>query len=88
MFRSMSGSKARYHYLTLFVISEFNEWRVLLQGPETVIQGTRQFSEESARRHAVDIARSYIREQRHEDLPDAPALEWGPCSGDNWLVWR
>lgn len=88
MFRSMSGSKAQYHYLTLFVISEFNEWRVLLQGPDTVIQGTRQFSEESARRHALDVARSYIHEQRHEDLPDPPPPEWAPVAGDTWLVWR
>jgi hypothetical protein len=84
----MSGSKAQYHYLTLFVISEFNEWRVLLQGPDTVIQGTRQFTEESARRHAVDVARSYIQEQRREELPDVPPPEWAPCSADNWLVWR
>jgi hypothetical protein len=88
MFRSMPGSKAQYHYLTLFVISEFNEWRVLLQGPDTVIQGTRQFTEENARRHAVDVARSYIHDQRHEDLPDPPETAWAPCAGDNWLVWR
>jgi hypothetical protein len=84
----MPGSKAQYHYLTLFVISEFNEWRVLLQGPDTVIQGTRQFTEENARRHALDVARSYIHDQRHEDLPDLPQTEWAAFGGDNWLVWR
>ena len=36
MFRSMSGFKAHYHYLTLLVISEFNEWRVLVYGPRMV----------------------------------------------------
>jgi len=87
MFRRMSGSKAQYHYLTLFVISEFNEWRVLLQGPETVIQGTRQFTEEKARRHALDVARSYVHDQRHEDLPEPPEPEWVPCAADSWLVW-
>ena len=40
MFRSMSGFKAQYHYLTLLVISEFNEWRVLLYSPSTTIHGT------------------------------------------------
>ena len=33
MFRSMTGSEVQYHCLKLFVISAFNEWRVLLQGP-------------------------------------------------------
>lgn len=87
MFRSMSGSKAQYHYLTLIVISEFNEWRVLLQGPDTVIQGTRQFSEANARQHAVSIARSYIHDQKHEDLPDPPETAWAPVGGNEWLVW-
>lgn len=49
MFRSMSGFKAQYHYLTLLAISEFNEWRVLLYGPSTTIHGTRQFSEAKAK---------------------------------------
>lgn len=88
MFRSMSGSKAQYHYLTMFVISEFNEWRVLLYGPDGVIQGTRQFSEENARRHAVEVAHSYIHDQKHDDLPEPPETAWAPCNSDNWLVWR
>ena len=49
MFRSMSGFKAQYHYLTLLVISEFNDWRVLLYGPSMTIHGSRQFSEAKPR---------------------------------------
>ena len=45
----MSGFKAQYHYLTLLVISKFNEWRVLLYGPSMTIHGTRQFSEGKAK---------------------------------------
>jgi hypothetical protein len=59
------------------VISEFNEWRVLLQGPDSVVQGTRQFSEERARRHALDVARSYIHEQRHKDRAGSAAARVG-----------
>jgi hypothetical protein len=84
----MSGSKAQYHYLTLLVISEFNEWRVLLHGPDTIIHGTRQFNEENARRHALAVAHSYIYEQRREDLPQPSEPAWTPVDDGDWLVWR
>ena len=87
MSRSMSGSKAQYHYLTPFVISDFNEWRVLLPGPDTAIQGTRQFSEESGRRYALRRRAPTSTNQRHEDLPHPPP-EWARVAGDTWLVWR
>ena len=88
MFRSMSGSKAQYHYLTMLVISEFNEWRVLLHGPDTIIHGTRQFNEENARHHAIAVAKSYIHDQKHEDLADPPEPAWSPVGAEDWLVWR
>src|ERR1700687_4420284 len=69
MFRSMAGFKTQYHYLTLMVISEFNEWRVLLHSPTTAIHGTRQFSDAKAKEHAVAIAQKYIHEYKQEELP-------------------
>lgn len=87
MFRSMSGFKAKYHYLTLLVISEFNEWRVLVSSPEATIHGAHQFSEAKAKEHAVAAARSYIHDRKQEDLPEVAELTWVPTSGDDWLVW-
>ncbi|HTS66974.1 MAG TPA: hypothetical protein VMH28_33345 [Candidatus Acidoferrales bacterium] len=88
MFRSMSGFKAHYHYLTLLVVQEFNEWRVLVYGLDTTIQGTHQFSESKAKEHALAVAQSYIRDQRHEDLPALDDVSWEPTVPDDWLVWR
>ncbi|HTP33383.1 MAG TPA: hypothetical protein VMJ75_14495 [Candidatus Acidoferrales bacterium] len=88
MFRTMSGFKGQYHYLTLLVVQEFNEWRVLLYGPNTTIQGTHQFSETKAKEHALAVAQSYIRDQKHESLPDLADVTWEPTTPDDWLVWR
>ena len=87
MFRSMSGFKAHYHYLTLLVISEFNEWRVLVYGPTTTIHGAYQFSEAKAREHAMAVARSYIQDRKQEDLPPMTEMTWVPAAPDDWLVW-
>ena len=46
MFRTVTGFKAQYHYLTLLVASDFDEWRIILHGPGVCIQGGRQFTEE------------------------------------------
>lgn len=86
MFRSKSGFKTQYHYLTLLVISEFNEWKVLLYGPGTTIHGTHQFAEAKAKEHALTIARDYIHEVKHEELPE-PEPAWVPAGGDDWLNW-
>jgi hypothetical protein len=88
VFVSMSGLKAEYHYLTLYVIREFNEWRVLLRGPEVIAHGARQFSEDKAKEHAVAVAQYYIRDYKREDLPAVSAVEWTPTSQDDWLVWH
>ena len=85
MFRTMSGFKGQYHYLTVRVIAEFNEWRVMLQGPNGVVLGTRQFSEAKAKEHALDVARHFIHEYKHEDLPVLPSIDWTPS---NSLVFR
>ena len=82
----MSGLKAQYHYLTLLVISEFDEWRVLLHGPNGVIQGTRSFSESKAKDHALAVARAYIHERRQENLPEISEVAWTTIGPDDWLV--
>lgn len=87
MFRQMSGFRAPYHALTLVVVAEFNEWRVLLYGSGVTIQGTRQFSEEKAKQHAVEVARRYVHEHKQEDLPVLESIPWVPTSRDDWLVW-
>jgi hypothetical protein len=83
----MSGYKSQYHYLTLRVISEFNEWRVMLQGPNGVILGTRQFSEAKAKEHAVDVAKHYIHDYKHDILPVLASTEWTPTTEEDWMIW-
>jgi hypothetical protein len=83
----MSGFKGQYQYLTLLVIQEFNEWRVLVEGNGTTIQGTRQFSEEKAKEHAMAVARAYIHDRRQEALPEVTDITWAPTVADDWLVW-
>jgi hypothetical protein len=87
MFRSLSGYKAEYHELTLLVVSEFNEWKVLLHCPQTVIHGTRQFTEAKAKEHAMAVARSYVQDRKHESLPDGAEPAWQPATPDDFLVW-
>ena len=88
MFRSMSGFRTQYHYLTLLVISEFNDWRVLLYCPGTTIHGTHQFSEAKAKEHAMTIARSYIQEHKHDESAEPGEMAWTPASPEDWLVWQ
>jgi len=87
MFRSKSGFKAQYYDLTMLVISEFNEWKVLIYGPGTTIHGTHQFSEAKAKDHALTIARSYTHEVKHEPVPVLAEAAWVPAGNDDWLNW-
>ncbi|MBZ5578716.1 MAG: hypothetical protein LAP40_19310 [Acidobacteriia bacterium] len=88
MFRTMSGFKTQYHYLTLVVISEFNEWKVVLHSPSMMIQGTHQFTEAKAKEHAVAIARTYIHEHKHDELPVLGEAAWIPTAPEDWLIWK
>jgi hypothetical protein len=84
----MSGFKAQYHYLTLVVVSEFNEWKVAVHTPTMMIQGAHQFSEAKAKEHAVEIARTYIHDRKHEELPVLEQADWVPTASEDWLIWR
>lgn len=88
MFRPLRGFKARYHYLDLVVSCDFDHCNVLVLGPGLVIQGARQFDEAKARSHAETLARSYIHEEKKEDLPALETIEWQPLSPGEWLNWR
>jgi hypothetical protein len=87
MFRPAPGFKAQFSGLTLLVASDFDEWKIILQGNDVVIQGGRQFSEAKAKEHAVKVAESYLREEKHEE-PASPTLSWMPLSPGEWLNWR
>ena len=56
-------------------------------GPATTIHGTHQFSEAKAKEHAMAVARSYIHDQKHEELPVLPEMTWVPTGPEDWLVW-
>jgi hypothetical protein len=88
MFRSFSGSKALYSGLTLVVVAEFNEWKVLVHGPGVAIIGARQFDSAKARAHAVEIAETYIRDLRGQDPPPVADIVWNATEHDDWLVWH
>lgn len=86
MFRALNGLKAPYHSLTLLVASDFDEYRVLIQGPGVMISGSRQFSEAKAKEHARAIAADYLNSQK-EDLPLLEP-EWTPLAPGEFLNWR
>jgi hypothetical protein len=88
MFRTLPGYKAQYHYLTLLVASDFDEWKVVIEAPGVTIHGGRQLGEVKAKQHAVAMAESYIQQEKHEDLPALEQVEWEPLAKGEWLNWR
>lgn len=88
MFRPLRGYKARYHYLNLLVSCDFDHCNVFVLGPDLVIQGVRQFDEAKAREHALAVAKTYIHEEKREDLPVLETVEWQPLGPGEWLNWR
>ncbi len=88
MFRPLSGFKARYHGLTLLVVSEFDEWRTIVHSPEVILQGTRQFTAVKAKDHAAVMAKCYLAEVKQESPGEGEAPEWEPTGSQDWLVWK
>jgi hypothetical protein len=88
MFRVASGFKTKYHYLTLLVASDFDEWKIVIHGPGVCIHGGRQFTEAKAKDHARACATSYIHEEKKEELPQLAELDWQPLAPGEWLNWR
>ena len=88
MFRPLSGFKAHYQGLTLVVVSEFDEWRIVIHSPEVVLQGSRQYNAAKAKDHALQLAKAYLADVRHEALADGQEPDWQPTSPEDWLVWK
>ncbi len=88
MFRALTGFRADYHYLRLLVVSDFDEWKVLVVGPDVTIHGSRQFAQAKAKDHALIIARTFIHEQQHQELPEIPEVEWKDTQSSDWLKWQ
>ncbi|HYW45591.1 MAG TPA: hypothetical protein VE959_22195 [Bryobacteraceae bacterium] len=88
MFRASIGFTAQYQDLTLTVAPDFDEWRILLQGPGVVINGGRQFAEGKAKDYARNIADCYIREERHQEPAPVAELQWTPMEPRAWLNYR
>ena len=88
MFRPLRGFKSKYHYFTLVVSADFDEWRVLAIAPGFTVQGQRQFSETKAKDHAKQVATAYIRDEKKEDLPALEEIEWTPLATGEWMDYR
>ena len=88
MFSKSAGFKTQYHFLTLIVAPDFDEWRIFLQGRGVTIHGGRQFTETKAKESACTIAASYILNEVHEELPPPPQLDWTPVETGAWLNYR
>ena len=88
MFRTATGFKAQYHYLTLLVASDLDEWRIILHGPGVCIQDGRQFTEAKAKEHACAVAMKYVHDEKHEDRSVLESLDWQPFTPGEFLNWR
>ncbi|HWQ56193.1 MAG TPA: hypothetical protein VN442_21075 [Bryobacteraceae bacterium] len=87
MFRSLKGFKAQYDDVTVFVAADFDEYRVLLQAPGTIVQGRRQFNEAQAKEHARTLAADYLKERLGTDTA-LQSLDWIPFGQLDWLAWN
>ena len=87
MFRPLPGFRAQCDDLVLFVAADFDEYRVLMHAPGSIIQGRRHFNEAKAKEHACAMAASYFKE-KCGDKPFPAALDWQPFGSADWLAWN
>jgi hypothetical protein len=72
----------------MLVVSEFDEWRVVVHSPTVVLQGQRQFREAKAKEHAFSLVKQYLQERDHDSSPpDLPEPQWQPTGPTDWLIW-
>jgi hypothetical protein len=88
MFRRSTGFQARYHNLTLMVVLDFDQWKVLIQGPGVLIEGGREFDSSAAEMQAQHIAEVYVREEKLDSRPPVPHLKWTPLDPLACLSWQ
>ena len=81
MFRQATGYKAQCADLAVLIGADFDEWRIILQGPGILIHGGRQLSEAKAK----ECARRILEEVRRTPPPD---LEWAPLTPGEWMNWH
>jgi len=74
--------------LTMMVVSEFDEWRVVVYSPEVFLQGHRQFTEVKAKEHAFALVKQYFQEVNQETPTGLPEPDWRPTNPAEWLVWK
>jgi hypothetical protein len=86
--RPLSGFKASFQHLTMVVVSEFDEWRVVVYSPEVFLQGHRQFTDVKAKEHALALVKQYFQEINQETPSGLPEPDWRPTNPAEWLVWR
>ncbi len=88
MFRALSGFKAQCDDLSLMVVSEFDEWRVIVHGPGVLLQGSRQYGQAKAKDHALLMAKAYLEEVKGKGPQEIPEPDWQPTAPEDWLVWK
>jgi hypothetical protein len=72
----------------MLVVSEFDEWRVVVYSPNVFLQGQRQYREAKAKEHALCLLKKYLQEISQESSPpDLPEPDWQPTGPADWLVW-
>ncbi len=87
MFRQSAGFQARYYHLTLMVFLDFDQWKVLIQGPGVLIEGGRELDRRAAEMQAQYIAEAYIRDAKLDALPPESQLTWTPLDPHACLSW-
>jgi hypothetical protein len=74
--------------MTMTVALDFDQWRIIVQGPDVIIDGGRQPEKVSAKEQARRIAERYLREQKHETLPTVHEVVWTAINPNSCLKWR
>ena len=87
MFTHLTGCKASLQNLTMVVVSEFDEWHVVVHSPEVVLLGQRQYNEVQAKEHAVALAKQYLQEANREAPTGPSEPDWQPTGPADWLRW-
>lgn len=87
MFQHAEAYRAQFNDLTLLVAADFDEWRIIVRGPDIIVRGGRQFTGAKAKEHAIRVAEEYLRDVKGEAAEIPPDLEWQRIDG-GWLNWR
>ncbi len=85
--RPLAGYKARCGDFTMMVVSEFDEWRVIVHAPGVLLQGQRQYRDNKAKEHAVMLVKNFLTDVQGEASAEVPEPEWVPTTTNDWLVW-